>query len=166
MTTKRKTAPEPEAAPELLFDPFTPGDRPYVVYVDEIRLPADMMISDIEDFVEAVRQIGNARWMNRSVVVEVRSFSEWDLRGLAEQLAHLVQNYAGSYELAQDKFAWHGPRAVVGGQLLVELQYLVEHGYQPSYNGRPSCPICGAFVDDEETHTKGCALLAAIPKEW
>ena len=31
--------------------------------------------------------------------------------------------------------------------------------HQPMYNGRPSCPFCGNFVDDEETHVDGCVVL-------
>jgi hypothetical protein len=36
---------------------------------------------------------------------------------------------------------------------------LRDHGYQPRHNGRPSCPFCSRFVDDEETHAPGCVLL-------
>lgn len=31
--------------------------------------------------------------------------------------------------------------------------------YQPTYNGRPSCPFCGNFVDDEETHLPNCIVV-------
>lgn len=30
--------------------------------------------------------------------------------------------------------------------------------YQPMYNGRPSCPFCGNYIDDEETHTDNCIV--------
>lgn len=43
------------------------------------------------------------------------------------------------------------------------LEHLRDHGYQPMYNGRPSCPFCHQFVDDEETHLPSCILLAALP---
>lgn len=42
------------------------------------------------------------------------------------------------------------------------LEGLRDHGYQPMYNGRPSCPFCLNFVDDEETHRPGCVLVAAL----
>jgi hypothetical protein len=42
--------------------------------------------------------------------------------------------------------------------LTAALERLYREGYQPMYNGRPSCPFCGNFVDDEETHTAGCVL--------
>ena len=42
------------------------------------------------------------------------------------------------------------------------LQAIFDHGYQPMYNGRPSCPFCHNFVDEEETHTHGCALRAVL----
>lgn len=42
------------------------------------------------------------------------------------------------------------------------LEDLFARGYQPQYNGRPSCPFCGNFVDDEETHTPVCVLRAAL----
>lgn len=47
------------------------------------------------------------------------------------------------------------------------LEWLRDHGYQPGYNGRPSCPFCENFVDDEEGHDADCALvyaLAALPE--
>jgi hypothetical protein len=43
-----------------------------------------------------------------------------------------------------------------------ELTHLRDHGYQPSYNGRPSCPFCANFIDDEETHAAGCPLVRAV----
>jgi hypothetical protein len=42
------------------------------------------------------------------------------------------------------------------------LERLRDHGYQPMYNGRPSCPFCGTFVDDEESHRPSCLLVAAL----
>ncbi len=36
---------------------------------------------------------------------------------------------------------------------------LKENGYQPTYNGRPSCPFCENFIDEEETHDKNCPLI-------
>ena len=39
---------------------------------------------------------------------------------------------------------------------LLELR---RSGYQQMYNGRPSCPFCDNFVDDEETHDPDCILL-------
>lgn len=53
--------------------------------------------------------------------------------------------------------------------LLMELESLRDSGYQPGYNGRPSCPFCANFIDSEETHTPTCPLpriiraLAATP---
>jgi hypothetical protein len=47
-------------------------------------------------------------------------------------------------------------------QRLVErLHTLRDHGYQPMYNGRPSCPFCSNFIDDEETHSSDCILLGS-----
>jgi hypothetical protein len=46
--------------------------------------------------------------------------------------------------------------------LRAALEGLRDHGYQPMYNGRPSCPFCANFVDDEETHRPGCILVAAL----
>jgi hypothetical protein len=42
------------------------------------------------------------------------------------------------------------------------LSALRDYGYQPMYNGRPSCPFCDNFVDDEETHTTTCPLIAIL----
>lgn len=42
------------------------------------------------------------------------------------------------------------------------LRNIRDFGYQPMYNGRPSCPFCNNFVDEEETHRKGCVLVAAL----
>lgn len=39
------------------------------------------------------------------------------------------------------------------------LRNIRDQGYQPGYNGRPSCPFCENFVDDEETHEPECVLL-------
>ena len=39
---------------------------------------------------------------------------------------------------------------------------LRDYGHQPMYNGRPSCPFCGNFVDDEQTHEPACELVAAL----
>ena len=39
------------------------------------------------------------------------------------------------------------------------LLALRAHGYQPVYNGRPSCPFCDNFIDEEETHDPSCVLL-------
>ena len=39
------------------------------------------------------------------------------------------------------------------------LEALRDYGYQPMYNGRPSCPRCLNFIDEEETHRPGCLLL-------
>jgi len=46
--------------------------------------------------------------------------------------------------------------------LAAALARIRDHGYQPMYNGRPSCPFCSNFVDDEETHRADCPLLAAL----
>ncbi len=51
---------------------------------------------------------------------------------------------------------------VVRVELLYALEGLRDEGYQPSYNGRPSCPFCYNFVDDEETHAPGCVLVYAL----
>ena len=32
--------------------------------------------------------------------------------------------------------------------------------HQPMYNGRPSCPFCDNFVDDEETHHPRCIVVS------
>jgi hypothetical protein len=46
------------------------------------------------------------------------------------------------------------------------LQVLADHGYQPMYNGRPSCPFCANFVDDEQTHRPTCSLIRALAEGW
>ena len=45
-----------------------------------------------------------------------------------------------------------------------ELEQAIYHAsrYQPMYNGRPSCPFCRNFVDDEETHTADCIVWSCI----
>lgn len=48
----------------------------------------------------------------------------------------------------------------MNAELQDALLRLREHGYMPMYNGRPSCPFCHNFVDEEETHNPGCVLLA------
>lgn len=42
--------------------------------------------------------------------------------------------------------------------LITALERLRRHGYQPMYNGRPSCPFCGHFIDSEDRHAFGCVL--------
>lgn len=42
------------------------------------------------------------------------------------------------------------------------LAHIRDSGYQPMYNGRPSCPFCHNFVDDEETHRPDCVLQVAL----
>lgn len=44
----------------------------------------------------------------------------------------------------------------------MELEHLRDNGYQPMYNGRPSCPFCANFLDDEETHTESCPLVGFL----
>lgn len=46
--------------------------------------------------------------------------------------------------------------------LLPELRLLRDEGHQPMHNGRPSCPFCDMFIDDEETHAPDCPLVAAL----
>lgn len=45
------------------------------------------------------------------------------------------------------------------------LRVLYNYGYQPMYNGRPSCPFCNNFVDEEETHSKNCLLHKFIEED-
>ncbi len=40
-----------------------------------------------------------------------------------------------------------------------QLRTIRDYGHQPMYNGRPSCPFCDNFVDEEETHRPGCILI-------
>jgi hypothetical protein len=47
-------------------------------------------------------------------------------------------------------------------RLRMALRAMRDYGYQPMYNGRPSCPFCGNFVDDEEGHNRGCVLLTDL----
>jgi len=58
----------------------------------------------------------------------------------------------------------NGKETKIEEMMISSLDILYRHGYQPMYNGRPSCPFCSNFVDDEETHTKYC-LLSAFVKE-
>jgi hypothetical protein len=46
--------------------------------------------------------------------------------------------------------------------LIPTLHDIYDNGYQPGYNGRPSCPFCGNFIDDEETHSDTCELRRAL----
>ena len=41
----------------------------------------------------------------------------------------------------------------------------LRHGHQPMYNGRPSCALCGSFVDSEETHAPGCLTTTSVLDE-
>lgn len=41
---------------------------------------------------------------------------------------------------------------------LLEYAILQASRHQPMYNGRPSCPFCGNFVDSEEAHTTHCLV--------
>jgi len=45
------------------------------------------------------------------------------------------------------------------------LKHLFEKGYQPMYNGRPSCPFCFNFIDEEQGHTSDCSLRAYLRAE-
>lgn len=47
-------------------------------------------------------------------------------------------------------------------RLTARLRHIRDSGYQPMYNGRPSCPFCGNFVDNEETHSPDCVLVATL----
>jgi hypothetical protein len=47
-------------------------------------------------------------------------------------------------------------------RLRTALRHIHDSGYQPMYNGRPSCPFCHNFVDAEETHTPDCPLVVAL----
>lgn len=47
----------------------------------------------------------------------------------------------------------------ISSELFYDLLHLSEIGHQPMYNGRPSCPICENFLDNEETHDPTCSLL-------
>lgn len=40
----------------------------------------------------------------------------------------------------------------------LELAILSASRYQPRYNGRPSCPFCGNYIDNEETHLESCIV--------
>ncbi len=44
------------------------------------------------------------------------------------------------------------------------LQRIHDFGYQPMYNGRPSCPFCFNFIDEEgqHRHRTNCVLVAAL----
>jgi hypothetical protein len=46
--------------------------------------------------------------------------------------------------------------------LVSTLEYLRDVGFQPMYNGRPSCPFCQHFVDDEEEHHESCVLVTSL----
>ena len=47
----------------------------------------------------------------------------------------------------------------VPSQFRLGLENVLLNGYQPRYNGRPSCPFCANFVDAEETHAADCLLV-------
>lgn len=51
-----------------------------------------------------------------------------------------------------------GRKELVDRVLVLETAILRASSYQPTYNGRPSCPFCGNFVDDEETHKPNCIV--------
>jgi hypothetical protein len=42
------------------------------------------------------------------------------------------------------------------------LESIRDNGFQPMFNGRPSCPFCDRFVDEEETHSPHCVLVVAL----
>jgi hypothetical protein len=134
----------------------------YVKYVDTIELPDHMTLADIETFIEKVRGIGSATWLNRTVTVELRGFTEWDLREQMNELVTYIEEYVGLvYEPSYSKVTRVG-QAAFTERLINNLRHLRDDGYQPSYNGRPSCPFCGNFVDDEETHDPKCVLLDLV----
>ncbi|HTR71894.1 MAG TPA: hypothetical protein VMH41_16920 [Mycobacteriales bacterium] len=84
--------------------------------------------------------------------------SEWPARLLGGVLYAALFYGAGVGAVAH----WRDEVSELAEQLLMALESLRDGGYQPRYNGRPSCPVCGNFVDDEETHTPGCVLVAAV----
>ena len=47
---------------------------------------------------------------------------------------------------------------------LAALRALLDGGYQPMYNGRPSCPFCGNFIDAEQTHRLDCSGLVFLDR--
>lgn len=89
----------------------------------------------------------------------------WQLRGLVEETILAVEDFIDfpEREPAGDgsgtdigRFSWWDDNE---DRLSHALSRLRDRGYQPSYNGRPSCPFCSAFVDGEQTHSEECILL-------
>lgn len=58
-------------------------------------------------------------------------------------------------------------RAEAAESRVAELERIIVKAsrYQPMYNGRPSCPFCGNFVDDEETHQDACIVVEIEKRE-
>lgn len=57
---------------------------------------------------------------------------------------------------------WDTTKEKRRAQFMLTLQNLADNGYQPMYNGRPSCPFCLNFVDEEETHETNCPLITFL----
>ena len=54
------------------------------------------------------------------------------------------------------------PEARADYEAALDALERLRYGYQPMYNGRPSCPLCNNFVDDEETHKPDCLTVTVL----
>jgi hypothetical protein len=76
--------------------------------------------------------------------------------------------WQGDSESAPRHSALHAARSTpaealdVDEYFLSRLKTMASFGYQPMYNGRPSCPFCAHFTDDEDTHADSCDLMAFL----
>lgn len=137
-------------------------------YSGTITLPGHTRLDTFEQVVEKLREVGRAEPKGRKVYFELERGEDemtWDfvnrVRDLKDELASIdielpmdVQNLAVSEEF-EDTDAARRPLL----EILAAMQ-----SHQPRYNGRPSCPYCGNFVDSEEWHTSSCALAMELAK--
>ena len=145
-----------------------------------VRLNKGTTLQAREDFIEKARELGAAYpaselnlilltweednlWKLAALYVQARDeLNDWNHYG-EELLPPLDEAIPGSDDTDLSKLhVWQdsNPVEVVPLRLRQWLDGLRVQGYQPMYNGRPSCPGCSNFVDEEETHKPGCITLA------
>lgn len=140
-----------------------------------LRIPGSATLDGIDELVEEVRKTAHPILSGRTLLIQWSAPNAWDLRGQVEETLEAVESLGMYIDMPDTVNVGDGTdtdlsrlqRWTDGGfpvdldvpRLLRALAGIKRSGYQPMYNGRPSCPFCQHFVDEEQTHHPACVLL-------
>jgi hypothetical protein len=133
-----------------------------VIYSGAIVLDDTMTLGTARSVEETLRGIGRAVPGLERILFRIEAEDLWLLRQELVDLQYELNSYNVELEIDRSNITYERETLSVIDVLREELEDLLRNGYQPMYNGRPSCPFCNHFVDSEETHADDCALVAAL----